>query len=250
MLVQQTINKLHDLRLAGMAKAFEEQLATAAAHSLGFEERFGLLVDHESTYRQNLRLRRLLKTAKLKASACVEDIDYRHDRGLDKSQMASLASCQWIEKGLNLILTGPTGCGKTWLACAFGNQACRYGKSVLFHRLPLLLEELQLAHGDGSFRKRLAQLSRVDLLILDDFGMATLNAQARADMLEVIDGRVGGRSTIITSQIPVDRWHDYLSEGNPTVADAILDRVVSGSMRINMRGESMRKRRNKDLQLG
>lgn len=247
MLVQQTIDKLRDLRLSGMAKAFEEQLATAAAHSLGFEERFGLLVDQESTYRENQRLKRLLKTARLKTAACVEDINYRHDRGLDKSQMASLATCQWIEKGLNLILTGPTGCGKTWLACAFGNQGCRHGKTVLFHRLPLLLEELQLAHGDGSFRKRLAQLSKVDLLILDDFGMATLNAQARADMLEVIDGRVGGRSTVITSQIPVDRWHDYLSEGNPTVADAILDRVVSGSMRINMRGESMRKSQNKGL---
>lgn len=241
MLIQQTIAKLKDLRLAGMAKGFEDQLASAAAMSLGFEERFGILVDQEITFRENLRLIRLLKTAKLKTHACMEDIDYRHNRGLDKSQMASLATGQWIAKGLNLILTGPTGSGKTWLACAFGNQACRQGKTVLFQRLSLLLEDLHISHADGSFKKRLAQLAKLDLLILDDFGMAALTAQGRTDLLEVIDSRVGGRSTIVTSQIPVENWHDYLSGGNPTVADAILDRVVSGSLRIPLRGESMRK---------
>jgi DNA replication protein DnaC len=160
-----------------------------------------------------------------------------------------LANCQWIEKGLNLIMTGPTGSGKTWLACAIGNQACRHGKTVQFLRLPLLLEELQLAHGDGSFRRRLAYLAKLDVVILDDFGMGTLNPQARADMLEVIDSRVPGRSTIVTSQIPVTSWHKYLSDGNPTVADAILDRAVSGSLRINMSGASMRLKRTEQMDL-
>lgn len=243
MLVQQTLEKLGELRLEGMARAFEEQLASAAAMSLGFEDRFGLLVDREVTHRENRRLKRLLKEAKLKANACMEDIDYRHSRGLDKSQMASLVGCQWIEKGLNLILTGPTGSGKTWLACALGNQACRQGKTVLFQRLPLLLEELQLSHADGSFRKRLTQLWKVDLLLLDDLGIAAVSAQGRADLLEVLDGRSGGRSTLITSQIPVEKWHDYLGGGNPTVADAILDRLVSGAIRLPLHGESMRKLR-------
>lgn len=243
MLIQQTINKLQNLHLVGMAKGFDDQLSSAAAMSLGFEERFGILVDQETAYRENQRLKRLLKTAKLKFNACVEDIDYQHNRGLDKSQMASLVTCQWIEKGVNLILTGLTGSGKTWLACAFGNQACRQGKTVLFQRLPLLLEELQISHADGSFRKRLLQLAKCDLLILDDFGMAALTIQGRTDMLEVIDSRVGGRSTIVTSQIPVENWHEYLSGGNPTVADAILDRVISGALRIPLRGESMRKLR-------
>jgi DNA replication protein DnaC len=243
MLIQQTITKLQNLHLIGMAKGFDDQLSSAAAMSLGFEERFGILVDQETTYRENQRLKRLLKIAKLKFNACVEDIDYQHNRGLDKSQMASLVTCQWIDKGVNLILTGLTGSGKSWLACAFGNQACRQGKTVLFQRLPLLLEELQISHADGSFRKRLAQLAKCDLLILDDFGMAALTIQGRSDMLEVIDSRVGGRSTIVTSQIPVENWYDYLSGGNPTVADAILDRIISGSLRIPLRGESMRKLR-------
>lgn len=144
-----------------------------------------------------------------------------------------------------MIVTGPTGGGKTWLGCALGNQACRQGLTVLFHRLPLLLEELAVSHGDGSFRKRLNQLARVDLLVLDDFGMAALNAIGRNDLLEVIEQRSGQRSTLITSQLPVDRWHDYLSGGNPTMADAILDRLVSGAHRIELKGESMRRLRGR-----
>ena len=241
MMTQDTLRKLNEMKLFGMARGFEDQMASAAAGHLGFEERFGLLVDQETTYRDNRRLQRLLQSAKLRENACMEDIDYRPGRGLDRSEVASLALCNWIRNGLNLIVTGPTGGGKTWFACALGNQACRQGLSVLFARLPLLLEDLAVSHGDGSFRKRLAQLAKVDLLILDDFGMATLNAHGRNDLLEVIEQRCGARSTLITSQLPVDRWHDYLSGGNPTVADAILDRLVSGSHRIELKGESMRK---------
>lgn len=247
MLMQQTINKLKEMKLNGMCKGFEEQLSNAMTQGLSFDDRFGMLVDQEQTFRENQRLKRLLKLAKLKANACVEDIDYSHHRGLDKSQMASLNTSGWIARGFNLIVTGPTGCGKTWIACALGNQACRHGLSVLFVRMPLLLEELQLGHADGSFRKRLAQLAKLDLLILDDFGIAPLNAQNRGDLLEVIDSRSGGKSTAITSQIPLEHWHDYLSGGNPTVADAILDRLVSGALRISLKGDSMRKMRSLDF---
>ncbi len=242
-MTQETLRKLNAMKLFGLAQAFETNLATAGAMHLSFEERFGLLVDQEAIYRENKRLASLLRNARLRENACMEDIDYRAGRGLDKSEMASLALGNWIRHGNNLILTGPAGCGKTWIGCALGNQACRQGLSVLFQRLPLLLEDLAVSHGDGSFRKRLSLLAKVDLLILDDFGMAVLNAVGRNDLLEVIEQRCGKRSTLITSQLPVDRWHDYLSGGNPTVADAILDRLVSGSNRIVLSGESMRKRR-------
>jgi DNA replication protein DnaC len=241
MITNDTIHKLNEMRLFGMVNGFADQQMSAAAAHLSFEERFSLLVDQEMTYRDNKRLKRLLQAARLRESACVEDIDYRAGRGLDRSDMASLALCNWITHGMNMIITGPTGGGKTWLGCALGNQACRLGLTVTFQRLPLLLEELAVSHGDGSFRKKLMQLAKIDLLILDDFGMAALNAIGRNDLLEVIEQRCGNRSTLITSQLPVDRWHDYLSGGNPTVADAILDRLVNGSHRIALKGESMRK---------
>lgn len=245
MMTHATISKLNAMKLFGMVQGFENQLSNAAAVTLSFEERFGLLVDQEDTYRENKRLKRLLSFAKLRESACMEDIDFSPERGLDRSMLASLALGNWISSGLNLITTGPTGSGKTWLACALGNQACRIGMSVTFHRLPLLLEDLAVSHGDGSFRKRLAHIAKVNLLILDDFGLGTLNAIGRNDLLEVIESRSGTRSTLITSQLPVDRWHDYLSGGNPTVADAILDRLVSGSQRLALKGESMRKKRQR-----
>lgn len=245
MLTQDTLRKLNAMKIFGMAKGFEEQLANATAGHLSFEERFGLLVDQECTYRENKRLAQLLKNAKLRENACLEDIDFRTGRGMERSEIASLAQGNWIDHGHNLILTGPTGSGKTWLACALGNQACRQGRSVLFQRLPLMLEDLAVSHGDGSFRRRLMALGQGDLLILDDFGMSALNTVGRNDLLEVIERRSGARSIIITSQLPVDRWHDYLGGSNPTVADAILDRLGSGAHRIDLKGESMRKLRTR-----
>lgn len=245
MMTNDTIRKLNELKLFGMAHAFDEQLSSPSMSHLSFEERLGLVVDQELTFRDNRRLQRLLKAAKLRESAaCMEDIEYRADRGLDRSEMASLGLCTWIKRGMNLIITGATGNGKTWLACALGNQACRHGLSVSFQRISLLLEELAISHADGTFRKRLDRLAKVDLLILDDFGINTLNAVGRSDLLEVIEQRTGSRATLVTSQLPVDRWHDYLGSSNPTVADAILDRLVTGAERIVIKGTtSMRANR-------
>lgn len=241
-MINQTINKLESLKLSGMAQALKHQFETTSALDLSFEERIALIVDTELTHRENLRLKRLLNKAKLKETASAEDIDYNHPRGLDKPQMRSLISLDWMTKGLNLIFTGPAGCGKTWLSCALGNQACRHGYATQFSRVPLLLEELTLSHADGSFRRKLMLLAKLDLLVLDDFGIGALSQINRGDLLEIADIR-SGKATIITSQIPVDKWHDYLSSGNPTLADAILDRFCSSAMRVNLKGESMRSRR-------
>jgi DNA replication protein DnaC len=240
MLMEQTLNTLKTLRLPGMAAAFKEQQTNAAVSSLSFDDRFSLLVDREQTWRENRRLTRLLREAKLKSSqACVEDIRYGGGRKLDKSLMAQLSSCQWIRHHQNLVLTGATGCGKTWLACAFGNAACRQGLSVSYAHTPRLFDELRIAHGDGSFGKHLSALAKTDLLILDDGAIAPLNQAERNDLLEVIDDRVGTRSSLITSQLPPEHWHAYLND--PTLADAILDRVLHAAHKITLAGESMRK---------
>ena len=243
MLIQQTLRTLNALRLPGMAAAFEEQQTNAAVTSLSFDDRFSLLVDREQSWRENRRLTRLLRDAKLKSSqACIEDIRYGGGRKLDTALMAQLASCQWIRHHQNLVLTGATGCGKTWLACAFGNAACRQGLSVAYVRTPRLFEELRIAHGDGSFGKRLSALAKTDLLILDDWGLAPLNQAERNDLLEVIDDRVGTRATLITSQLPTEHWHTYLND--PTLADAILDRVLHAAHQVALTGESLRKQEN------
>jgi DNA replication protein DnaC len=188
MLMQQTLSQLKALKLDGMARAFEEQAALTASTSLSFDERFGMVVDREIAWRDTRRLERLLKSAKLKnPQACVEDIEYRQSRGLDKSVVATLASCDWIRNAQNLILTGPTGAGKTWVACAFGQQACRQVFSVLYVRVARLFEELKIAHGDGSFTRRLAQLAKMDVLLLDDWGLQDVDQGARNDLLEVLD---------------------------------------------------------------
>lgn len=238
MLHHTTLNTLKTLKLPGMAAAFEEQLIQSASHSLSFDDRFGLIVDREAVHRDNQKLGRLLKSARLKHAACVEDIDYRSGRGLNKAVMASLIGCEWIRQAQNLILTGATGCGKTWIACALGHQACRQGLSVLYTRTTRLMEEMKLAHADGSFRKRLGQIARMDLLILDDWGLSTMTQSERQDLLELIDDRTR-KSTLITSQIPVKSWHEVI--GEPTLADAILDRIVHRAHTIDMTGDSMRK---------
>lgn len=244
MLHQHTLNTLKTLKLPGMAVAFEEQLIQPVTQSLSFNDRFGLIVDREISYRDNQKLGRLLKNARLKHHACTEDIDYRAGRGLDKAVMASLIDGDWIRQAQNLILTGATGCGKTWIACALGNQACRQGLSVLYTRTSRLMEEMKLAHADGSFRKRLLQIAKVDLLILDDWGLSTMTQLERQDLLELIDDRTR-KSTLITSQIPVKAWHEVI--GEPTLADAILDRIVHRAHMIEMIGESMRKTKKLDV---
>lgn len=244
MLTNPTIETLKSLKLHGLLEALEEQQQTPTAQALSFEERIALLVDRERLWRENQRRTRLLRGAKLKvAAASVEDIDYKAARGLDKRQIATLATGEWIRRGQNLLITGATGAGKTWIACALAQQACRQGSSVLYWRVPRLIEELRIAHGDGSYIKFLKTLSKAALIVLDDWGLTALSAQVRADMLEILDDRVNTGSTVIASQLPVDAWHAYL--GEPTLADAILDRLVHHSHRIELKvpGESMRKSR-------
>ena len=242
MLNQQTITQLKALKLDGMAIAFAEHINHGSLQyvdDLSFEARFGLLIDREIAHRDSRRIDRLRKLAKLKvSSACLEDINYRTGRGLDKRQMASFASCDWIRSGQNILMTGSTGVGKTWLACALGHAACRAGFATHYVRLPRLLEEMRVAHADGSFSRKLQALAKLDLLIIDDWGLASPTANERADLMEIIDDRAGSRSTLITSQLPVEHWHEYLKD--PTLADAILDRIVHRSHRLNLKGESLR----------
>lgn len=239
MLYQQTVEQLRTLKLTGMLDALEQQRSQIQTHDLAFEERLALLIEREILHREERRLTRLLRMAKLRAQSCVEDIDYRHPRGLEKSKMASLASCDWIERALNLCIVGPTGCGKTWLACALGNQACRRGFSVRYLRLPNFFEQLRIAHADGTYIRLMNQLLKTDLLILDDWGIQKITAAQRQDLMEVIEDRHGRRSTLITSQLPIEHWHEYIGEA--TLADAILDRLLHGAHRLELRGESMRK---------
>lgn len=240
MLRHPTIEKLHQLRLAGMANALQEQERLAEAASLSFEERLGLLADRELTERTNRRLTLRLRHARLRQSAALEDLDTRTARGLDKSLIAQLAGCQWIAEHLNCLITGPTGIGKTWLACALAHRACREGYGALYARLPRLLTELDIGRADGRYAKLLKSLVKVDVLVLDDLGMAPLSDSQRRDLLEIIDDRYQIRSTIVTSQIPVAQWHQAI--GEPTLADAILDRLVHNAYKINLTGKSMRKR--------
>ena len=233
-------NQLQQLKLIGMAKAFSEQLEQPPVQDLSFNERFALLVDRESLHRNNRRITNLLRQAKLRQQACIEEVNYRHQRDLNKSQFASLISCDFIRQHHNLIITGPTGCGKSYLACVIGNQACRQGLSVRYILLPRFLEELTIAHADGSYGKLLIQMLKVDVLILDDFGLSpALNSQQRRDLFNLIEDRHQIKSTIITSQLPVQHWHDHI--GDPTTADAILDRLLQNAHRIELNGGSMRK---------
>ena len=243
MLKHPTLDKLHALKLTGMAAALADQSATTDITELTFEERLGLLVDREMTERDNRRMTSRLRRAKLRHTAILEDIDYRNSRGLDKGLVQSLANCQWVKEHLNVLITGPTGVGKTWLACALAHKACREGYTAQYVRLTRLLRELTIAKGDGQYAKLLTNLAKVDVLILDDWGLMKLSAENRRDLLEVLEDRHGRRSTIATSQLPMDQWHDVI--GDATLADAILDRLVHNAYKINLRGESMRKRQAK-----
>ena len=240
MLNEQTCDKLTTMQLHGLAAAFKAYLEqTHGRDELAFEERFGIFVDREWTERQQRRLTNRLKTAKLREPACMEDINYRHPRGLDRSVMQRLATCQWVKDHEAVLITGATGLGKTWLACALANQACREGYTSIYVRIPRLMQTLGLARADGSYVRELGRLARADLLILDDWGLGPTNEAQRHDLLEILEDRNGLRATIVTSQIPVAAWHDTI--GDPTVADAILDRLVHRAHRIELKGQSLRK---------
>jgi DNA replication protein DnaC len=239
MLNEQTIEKLYAMKLHGMAEAFQEQLQQPDIIDLAFEERFGLMVDRQWTWQEDRRMKRLLANAKLKINACLEDIDFRAPRALDKSVILKLGGCDWIARAHNVIITGPTGVGKTYLACALANRACRMGYSAFYIRIPKLFQDLAIARGDGSYPKVLKKLSKAKILILDDLGLAPMNAQERRDLLEVVEDRHGLTSTLVTAQLPIESWHENIRD--PTIADAILDRLVHNAYKINLKGESMRK---------
>jgi DNA replication protein DnaC len=243
MLNHPALDKLKTLKFYGMIQGLHDQAQHPAIDQLSFEERLGLLVDRELTDRLDRRLKNRLLQARLKQQACLEDIDYQSHRGLDKALVHSLHDCQWVKKHLNILITGPTGVGKSWIACALAQKACREGYTALYQRIPRLFQELPLAKGDGSYSKLLTRLGKTDVLLLDDWGLAKLTAEQRRDLLEILEDRHGTRSTIVTSQLPLDQWH--ASIGDATLADAIMDRLVHNAYKINLKGESLRKKQAK-----
>jgi len=243
MLNQQTLDKLHTMKLHGLADAFRAQLETTETGQLSFEERFALLVDQQWLWKENRALARRLRAAHLKELGVIEDVDYQHARGLDRKLVRTLSSSDWVRQHQSVLLLGPTGIGKSWLACALAQKACRDGFSVLHKRTSELFRELAVAHADGSIGRLLLRLSRIDVLLLDDFAMAPLKDAERRDFLEICDDRYQRRSLILTSQMPVAHWHEQI--GDPTIADSILDRLIHNAYRIELKGESLRKKRRK-----
>jgi DNA replication protein DnaC len=240
MLNEPTLEKLRTMRLTIMADAWIEQNKNAKLSSLSFDERFGMLVDAEHLARDNRRLGRLLKDAQLRIpSACVEDIDVTPTRGIDKAMVRQLGACTWLAEHLNVLLSGPTGVGKSYVACALGQIACRRGHRVLYRRVPRLLDELALARAEGSYARLLGKLAKMEILILDDWGLGALKEAQRHDLLEVVEDRYARASTIITSQLPIPKWHEWV--GDPTLADAILDRLVNNAYKLELKGHSRRK---------
>ena len=246
MLAHPTLDLLHKLGLYGMAKGFQELGHQPETSSLEHAEWLALLLEREATLRQQKRFESRARAARLRQTASVEDVDYRAMRGLDRGLFLKLAGCDWIRAKHNLLITGPCGVGKSWLACALGQKACREDLSTAYHRIPRLFQALALARADGRYARMLKQIARVDLLILDDWGPETLTAEQRRDLLEIVEDRYDARSIIVTSQVPIDRWYEII--GDPTIADAILDRLVHNAYRIELRGESMRKKKGPETQ--
>jgi DNA replication protein DnaC len=247
MMMNTTLNQLRTLKLDGLVGALEEQLAQPGIAAMSFEERLALLVDREIHHREDRRHARLLKQAKLRyAQATIEDLDSHPGRGIDRSAIMSLALGNWVETGQCILICGPTGVGKSWLACALAQYACRRGHSAYYQRVPRLPEELATRHASGAFGKWLIQLAKTDVLLLDDWGMGALDTTTRSDLLEIIDDRAAQRATIITSQLPVEHWHAWI--GDATIADAILDRIMQRHHRITLKGDSLRQAKIKKQQ--
>src|SRR3990167_1181230 len=238
MLNNPTLEKLHSLRLTGMATAFQEQLANPLT-DLDFESRLGLLIEREYYLRENRRLKRRLQQAKFQQAACIEDVNFSHPRGLNKSVFLELARGQWVQQHLNLLITGQTGCGKTYLACALAHKACLIGFTARYYRLPRLWHELKIAKANGTYPNWLSQLSKIDVLLLDDWGLAAPDDEQCRDLLEMLDDRYQKKSTIITSQLPTTHWYEHLN--NATLADAILDRLLHNAIKLELKGDSLRK---------
>lgn len=245
MLTQPTLNRLRELKLTGMAEAFSEQLEKPLS-DLDFESRLGMLIDREYYLRENRKLKRRLTQAKLRQQACIEDIDYQHPRGLDKSNFLEIARLQWVTQRMNVLIIGQTGCGKTYLACALAHKACLSGFTAKYYRLTRLFEELKIAKANGTYPNLLSQIAKIDLLILDDWGLSQPDSDQRKDILEILDDRYQNKSTLITSQLPISHWHEHLND--TTLADAILDRIVHNSTRIELQCDDSMRKRKKSLQ--
>jgi DNA replication protein DnaC len=247
MMMHHTVAHLRSLKLDGLAGALEEQLTQPGLVNLSFEERLTMLVDREVHHRNERKLIRLLKNARLKyGQATLEDLDSRAGRGVDRSQIMSLALGEWVSAGHCILITGPTGVGKSWLACALAQYACRRGHSALYQRVPRLPEELRIRHGSGAFGKWLIQLAKTDVVVLDDWGMGAIDSMTRSDLLEVIDDRAGRKATIITSQLPIEHWHAWI--GDATMADAMLDRLMQHHHRVTLTGDSLRSKKAQAIQ--
>lgn len=241
MLIHPTIDNMKALKLFAMVKALETQMELKDVQEMPFEDRLGLLVDAELIARENKRLDSRLTNAKLRLSACIEDLDLKASRGLDRSVITSLATSDWIKLHRNVLVTGPTGAGKTYVSCALAQKACRDGYTVLYQRASQLFQELTLAKADGRYTRILTNLSKKDLFVIDDFALSPLIDEQRRDLLEIIEDRYERRSTLIVSQVPFEHWHDII--GDPTIADAILDRLVHNAHKLSIKGDSMRKKR-------
>lgn len=238
--INQTILKLNEMKLTGMARAYQDRRIKPDHKDLSFDEFFGILVDDEHVYRKNKRLKRLLKRSRLKISAAsLEEIDYRQQRGLLKTRIVNLQNTSWLENHQNILITGATGVGKTYLACAFGNWACRNGFTTAYFRWPRLFGDILASKGEGNYIKHLKKLAKINLLIIDDFGINSLSDTDRKDFLEIVEDRYMTGSTIFTSQLPVKEWHEFI--GDPTIADAVMDRILHISYKFDLKGGSMRK---------